>query len=43
MKGRYNMIYIAIAIGVVILSIVLFVYDAIKTKKELGEWKNDRK
>lgn len=33
------MIYIAIAIGVVILSIVLFVYDAIKTKQELGEWK----
>lgn len=37
------MIYIAIAIGVVILSVALFTYDAIKTKKELGEWKNDRK
>lgn len=37
------MLYIAIAIGVVILSIVLFVYDAIQTKKELEEWKNDRK
>ena len=34
------MIYIAIAIGVVILAIGLFTYDAIKTKKELGEWKN---
>lgn len=37
------MIYIAIAIGVVILTVALCVYDAIQTKKELGEWKNDRK
>ena len=33
------MIYIAIAIGVVILTVGLFTYDAIKTKQELGEWK----
>ena len=35
-------IYIVVALGVVALSFGLFVYDAIKTKKELGEWKNDR-
>ena len=33
------MIYIAIAIGYTILTVVLLTYDAIKTKKELGEWK----
>jgi hypothetical protein len=37
------MIQVSVGIGVGILSIVLFVYDAIQTKKELGEWKNDRK
>ena len=36
------MTYIITAIGVVALSIGLFTYDAIKTKMELGEWKNDR-
>ncbi len=37
------MAYIIIVIGLVILTVSLFVYDAIQTKKELGEWKNDRK
>ncbi len=37
------MTYIITAIGVVTFAIGLFAYDAIKTKKELGEWKNDRK
>ena len=36
------MIQVLVGIGIVILSIGLFTYDAIKTKKELGEWKNDR-
>ena len=30
-------------IGVVIFAIGLLAYDEIKTKMELGEWKNDRK
>lgn len=33
------MTYIITAIGVVILEVGLFAYDAIKTKMELGEWK----
>ena len=33
---------ILIAIGLVIFTVALFVYDEIKTKQELGEWKNDR-
>lgn len=37
------MTYIIIAIGYTIFAIGLLAYDAIKTKMELGEWKNDRK
>lgn len=37
------MTYIIIAIGYTILSVGLLAYDEIKTKIELGEWKNDRK
>lgn len=36
------MTYILVAIGYVILAISLLTYDEIETKKELGEWKNDR-
>ena len=32
------MIYVLVGIGVVILAVGLFAYDAIKTKQELGEW-----
>ena len=36
------MTYILIAIGLTIFTVVLFAYDEIKTKQELGEWENDR-
>ena len=36
------MTYTLITIGLVIFTVVLFAYDEIKTKMELGEWKNDR-
>ena len=32
-------VMVLIGVGYVILSIALYTYDAIKTKKELGEWK----
>lgn len=37
------MTYILIAIGYTILTVGLLAYDKILEKKELGEWKNDRK
>ena len=36
------MTYVLIAIGYTIFAIGLLAYDEIKTKQELGEWKNDR-
>ena len=36
------MIQVLVGIGIVILAIGLFTYNAIKTKKELGEWKDDK-
>ena len=30
---------VLIGIGYVLLAVVLYIYDDIKTKKELGDWK----
>ena len=33
---------VLMGVGYVFLCIALYTYDYVKTKKELGEWKNDR-